>query len=384
MIIKNGELYINDNFIKADIVVKDKVIEYIIFDISENKYAENDNCFIDASGMYIIPGLVDIHFHGCAGVDFCDGTVESLDAITQYQLENGITSIVPATMTLSKKQLEKIFTNFAWYKNNEGSTIRGITMEGPFISVLKKGAQNSKYILSPDIDFFKEMQGLSGNMIKQVVIAPEEDKDFEFIKEISKNTTVSLAHTMANYDIADGAFKAGATHVTHLFNAMPSFNHREPSVVGAAFDNPEVFAELICDGIHIHPAVIRAMFKLFGADRICMISDSMMATGMADGKYMLGGQDVEVCRKKAILKDGTIAGSVSNLFDCLRTAVLEMKIPFKDSVRACTVTPAKSLGIDKECGCIDVGREADLIIIDKNLNIKYVIKSGRVIKNSTS
>lgn len=385
MIIKNGDVYINNEFVKSDLRIVDNAIYDIRSGFDYNKYDNADNdimydVIIDASDMYVIPGLVDIHFHGCAGFDFCDGTDESLDAITQYQVQNGITSIVPATMTLPENELEKIFANFVRYKNDKGSSIRGITMEGPFISIAKKGAQNSDYILKPNMEFFKKMQSLSGDMIKQVAIAPEEDKDFVFIKEISKKTVVSLAHTMADYDIADKALKSGATHITHLFNAMPGFSHREPAVVGAAFDNQNTFVELICDGIHVHQSVVRAMFKLFGSDRICMISDSMMATGMPDGNYMLGGQDVEVLGKKAILTDGTIAGSASNLYECLRTAVHEMNVPLADAVRACTDTPAKSLGIDKQCGCIDIGCEADLVIMDKALDIKYVIKSGKIIE----
>ncbi len=381
MIIKNGNIYTNKLFINGDIIIQDKIIKHIVYnyDIDNNKINESDEAIIDASDLYIIPGLVDIHFHGCKGHDFCEATFECLDMITQYQMQNGVTSIIPATMTLSRHELEEIFINFYKYKNDKGSTIRGITMEGPFVSQSKKGAQNGNYILMPDIGLFREMQKLSGNMIKQVAVAPEEDKDFLFVKEVSKETVVSVAHTMADYDIADNAFKSGATHVTHLFNAMPAFNHREPSIVGAAFDNPNVFVELICDGIHLHPSIVRAMFKMFGADRICMISDSMMATGMPDGDYMLGGQSVKVSGKKALLKDGTIAGSVSNLYDCLKTAVFDMKIPLAEAICACTSTPAKSLGIENECGYICVGKEADLVLMDKDLNIRYVIKSGEIV-----
>ena len=381
MIIKNGDIYINNLFINGDIIIQDKIIKDIAynFNTDNNKINESHEIIIDASDLYIVPGLVDIHFHGCKGHDVCEATSDCLDVITQYQAQNGVTSIVPATMTLSQYELEDIFINFSKYKNDNGSTIRGITMEGPFVSKSKKGAQNGEYVLKPDIDLFKKMQKLSGNMIKQVAIAPEEDKDFLFIKEISKETIVSVAHTAADYDIADNAFKSGATHVTHLFNAMPAFNHREPSIVGAAFDNPNVFIELICDGIHLHPSIVRAMFKLFGADRICMISDSMMATGMPDGDYTLGGQSVKVSDKKALLKDGTIAGSGSNLHDCLKKAVLDMKIPLTEAICACTSTSAKSLGIENECGHICVGREADLVIMDKDLNIRYVIKSGQIV-----
>ena len=230
------------------------------------------------------------------------------------------------------------------------------------------------------MDFYREMQSLCGNLIKQVAVAPEEDEDFAFIKEISQETAISVAHTMADYDISKKAFEYGATHVTHLFNAMQPFVHRDPAVVGAAFDQKNVFVELICDGIHIHPSMVRAMFQLFGPERICMISDSMMATGMPDGEYSLGGQAVNVVGKKATLADGTIAGSASNLYDCFKTAVLEMGIPLESAVMASTITPAKSLGFDKECGSICEGKAADFVLLDQNLNIKYVIKDGKLIR----
>ena len=196
---------------------------------------------------------------------------------------------------------------------------------------------------------------------------------------ISKENVISVAHTTAGFDIADSAFKAGANHVTHLFNAMPPFLHRDPGVIGAAADNKHVFAEMICDGVHIHPAMVRAAFALFGSDRICMISDSMMATGLSDGDYSLGGQAVKVTGKKATLADGTIAGSASNLMDCMRVAVKEMNIPLEDVIKSCTITPAKSLSFDDECGSLKSGKIADILILDKELNLVKVIKSGRVL-----
>lgn len=334
---------------------------------------------INVNGMYVIPGLVDIHFHGCVGVDFCDGTHEAIDAITKYEMESGITSIVPATMTLSREELARIFKIAGEYKQSEGSTVYGINMEGPFVSMAKKGAQNGDYIHKPDIDFYRQMQELSGRMIKQVAVAPEEDEDYSFIREVSKDTVVSVAHTTANYDTAKRAFDNGANHVTHLFNAMPGFLHRDPGVVGAAFDSEGTFVEMICDGVHIHPSMVRAMFALFGSERICMISDSMMATGLKDGDYSLGGQGVKVVGKKATLADGTIAGSASNLMDCLRVAVLEMGIPLEEVVRSCTLTPAISLGIDGDCGSISVGKRADFVILDDGLNLRMVIKDGKIV-----
>ena len=380
MIIKNGKIFDESGqFKNGFIVVEEGKIKEVGYEEKCEKICQNEE-IIDADDFYVIPGFVDIHFHGCVGYDFCDGSKEAFDAITKYQAKNGVTSISPATMTLSREELVRIFTEAGKYQNQTGSTICGITMEGPFVSQAKKGAQNGEFIHKPDVDFYREMQSLCGNLIKQVAVAPEEDEDFAFIKEISRETVISIAHTMADYDTAKMAFECGATHVTHLFNAMLPFVHRDPAVVGAAFDQNNVFVELICDGIHIHPSMVRSMFQLFGPERICMISDSMMATGMPDGEYSLGGQAVNVVGKKATLTDGTIAGSASNLYDCFKTAVLGMGIPLESAVMASTITPAKSLGFDKECGSICEGKAADFVLLDSDLNIKYVIKDGKLIQ----
>lgn len=372
-----GEKIFSENgaFLKGSIEVVGKNISKVVWEDTGMNISEDT---IDAGEWYVIPGLVDIHFHGCMGVDFCDGTFHAMDVITKYELEHGVTSIVPATMTLSREELAAIFENAGNYKQTAGSTIYGITMEGPFVSMAKKGAQNGVFIHKPDMEFYQQMQQLSGGMIRQVAVAPEEDTDFAFIKEASRECVISVAHTTAGYDIAKEAFENGASHVTHLFNAMPSFHHRDPGVIGAAIEKENVYVELICDGVHIHPAVVRTVFQLFGAERICMISDSMMATGMTDGEYSLGGQKVKVTGRTATLADGTIAGSASNLYDCLKVAV-KVGIPIEDVVRACTLTPAKSLHLDKECGSIQEGKRADFLILDQELNIKMVVKDGEIV-----
>ena len=348
--------------------------------ICDGRFAQDDAAdteVVDAEGLYVIPGLVDIHFHGCMGYDFCDGTKEALDAIASYEARQGVTSIVPATMTLSEESLTEIFANAGAYENTEGSALRGINMEGPFVSEAKKGAQNGAYLHKPDVEFFRKMQKLSGGLIKQVAVAPEEDENLTFTRTLKEEVVISVAHTTADYDTAKAAFDAGACHVTHLFNAMPNFSHRAPGVVGAAFDSKDVTVELICDGIHIHPAMVRSVFALFGAQRICMVSDSMMATGLKDGQYALGGQPVKVKGRLATLENGTIAGSASNLMECLRVAVKEMGIPLADAVMASAETPAKSLGLYEECGSITIGKSADAVLLDQELNIVQVICRGK-------
>lgn len=382
MRIQGGNIFTEKGeFKKGDLTVSGGKIEELNFNTDEENTGEViDEQVIDARDSYVLPGLVDIHMHGAIGLDFCDATEEELADMEAYQVQNGVTTIFPATMTLPEEKLCHIFeTAAAFIKQKSNGTVLGITMEGPFLSGKKKGAQEEQYICNPDVSLFKKLQQKSGNLICQVAVAPEENGAMEFIREISKETVVSLAHSAADYETANQAFSEGANHVTHLFNGMEPFLHREPGIVGAALDNSNVFVELICDGVHIHPCMVRSIFQLFGADRICMISDSISATGMKDGEYTLGGQKVLKKGKLATLENGTIAGSGCNLYDCLRTTVQQMNIPLEEAILACTKTPAKSLNVEEKCGILKEGRKADILILDKDLNIKYVLKNGKII-----
>ncbi len=338
---------------------------------------------IDAKGCYVIPGLMDVHFHGCVGHDFCDGTEEAILAMAKYELENGVTSINPATMTLGESTLQKIAEAAAAYKkadHKEGAELVGINMEGPFISMEKKGAQNPDYIHCPDAELFRRLQKASGGLFRLCAVAPEQKGAMEFIDACKDEVVISVAHTTADYDTAKEAFARGARQVTHLYNAMPPFTHRAPGVIGAACDS-DCRVELICDGVHVHPSVIRATFKMFGDDRIILISDSMEATGMADGEYSLGGQAVKVRGNLATLVEGgAIAGSATNLMNCLRYAVKTAKIPLASAVKCATHNPAEAVGLLEEYGSIEIGKYADLVILDQELNIVKVIKKGKVVK----
>ncbi len=376
MIVKDALVYREDSgFIKEDIYIhEDRIVE--------KGLSKDQDLVIDAGGLYAIPGLTDIHFHGCAGYDFSDGTRKALEEITKYQASNGITTICPASMTLQEEDLENIFRNASAYEGRDGAILCGIHMEGPFISKGKKGAQNEKYIHKPDIEHFKKLQKAAGELIRIVTIAPEEEGAMEFISQLKEQVVISLAHTLADYDIAKEAFRRGARHVGHLFNAMPPFTHRAPGVIGAVFDSPQCYVELITDGVHIHPSVVRAVFKMFGHDRIVLISDSMMATGMADGEYSLGGQSVIVRGSRAVLADGTLAGSVSNLMECMRNCVLDMGIPLEQAVKCAAVNPAKAIGIYDSYGSISPGKVANIVLLDQNLNIKSIILRGQFYKSS--
>ena len=251
-------------------------------------------------------------------------------------------------------------------------------MEGPFVAHCKKGAQNGAYICKPDIAMFDRLNGASGNMVKLIAIAPEEEGAMEFIEKKHGEVVISLAHTAADFDTAAEAFGKGASHVTHLYNAMNPYTHRAPGLVGAAVDSPWAEAELICDGVHIHPAAVRTTLKMFGDGRVIFISDSMMATGLEDGDYSLGGQAVKVVGNLATLADGTIAGSATNLMDCMRTAVLKMGVPLETAVKCAAVNSAKSVGIYHEFGSITPGKCANVVLLQKDgLSVKQVVLEGK-------
>ena len=368
MIIRNVQIFSeNRTFTQGDIIVYN------------GKFAETslqNEEIIDGHGWYAIPGLIDIHFHGCAGYDFCDGTEEALEKISAYEASVGVTGICPASMTIEESKLYQAMKNAGEYTGHGGAKFEGIHMEGPFISEKKKGAQAAENIRTCDLELYQRLQEASGGQIRIVDIAPETVGAMPFIAAVKDEVVISLAHTTADYDTAMEAFSSGASHVTHLFNAMPPFHHRDPGVIGAAADTDECRVELICDGIHVHPAMVRATFSLFGPDRIILISDSMRAAGLADGWYTLGGQDVHVQGKLATLNDGTIAGSVTNLMGCVQTAVKQMGIPLADAVACATVNPAKEIGIYDHCGSIAPGKDADLVLLDENLQVRAVYING--------
>lgn len=343
--------------------------------IENGRFTEEsrDGVEFDASGYYLIPGLTDLHFHGCMGADFCDATPESLLRIAGYQAANGITNICPASMTLPEERLAGIYRNAAAYQRQGGSYLVGINMEGPFFSYEKRGAQNPAYLQPPDVQMVRRLQEEAGGLIKLVDVAPEIDGALPMIGELKEEFCLSLAHTNADYDQAVAGFQAGATQVTHLYNAMSGMSHRAPGVVGAALENDECYVELISDGVHVSAPMIRNTFKMFGDDRIILISDSISATGMPDGLYELGGQPVRVTEGKAVLADtGAIAGSTSNLMDCLKFAVKKARLPLESAVKCATINPARSLGIDDEYGTIEPGKRAQLVFLDENLEVYAV------------
>ena len=336
---------------------------------------------IDLQGATVIPGLIDVHNHGNSGADFSDGDYAGVKKMAEYLAKHGITSFAPASMTLPYDVLEKAFATAKQLHDEapEGhSRLMGIQMEGPYFSEKKKGAQNGEYLKNPDFDGFKKLYDGCGGLVKIVDVAPEQPGAAEFIDKAKALCTVSVAPTDSAYEHARMAFQMGATHLTHLYNAMPGIHHRNPGVIPAASETPSVRAEQICDGMHIHPASVRLAFAIFGGERMILVSDALRCCGMPDGEYELGGQPVFLAGGVAKLADGTLAGSATNLYDCMKNAIL-FGIREEDAVRACTYNPACALGVQSEVGSIAPGKVADFIVCSPDYTKKKVYLSGKLV-----
>lgn len=380
MRIANGKVFDGQCFRERDVVVEGQTFSSIETSGDVACGAGGAADALDASECYVIPGLIDVHFHGAMGHDFCDASDEGISAIAAYEASRGVTSICPTTMTLPEERLAPIVASVAAHEAAAGEAgIVGINMEGPYIAPDKVGAQNPAYVRSASIEEFGRLQHQAKGLIKLVDVAPEQPGNLEFIRQMSHDVRVSVAHTCTGYDDACAAFDAGARHMTHLFNAMPALHHREPGPIAAGAERNDVTAEIIADGVHIHPAMVRLAFALFGDDRMILISDSLRACGLGDGEYELGGQQFFVKGNRATIANGSLAGSVSDVMACMRTAVRTMGIPLTSAVKAATVNPARALGLDGKLGAIAPGYQADAVVLDRDLNIKHVVLRGKVI-----
>jgi len=372
VIIKNAKVLTGDfKFRETDVE-----IDYGKF-VSLNPLIDCE--YIDADGKFMVPGLIDIHTHGAVGYDNSDTDEKAISAIAEFMIKNGTTSYAPTLMTISSEDILTVCDNVKNYisAGERYAKIAGIHMEGPFFASEYKGAQNEAYIRNPDINEMHTIQKHSGNLVKLISLAPEKNGAYEFIEEFGEKLVISIGHSGADYDVAKAAIEKGVRHMTHTFNAMKPLKHREPNALGAAFES-DITCECICDGLHIHPSVIRMLYKILGEDRLVLISDSIRAAGMDDGEYTLGGLNVIVKDKKATLTDGTIAGSTSTLLSCVKKAI-EFGIPSEIAFKSASLNPARVMGVDKYTGSIEVGKAADFLLLDKNYNLCAVYKDGKKI-----
>ncbi|MBQ6364807.1 MAG: N-acetylglucosamine-6-phosphate deacetylase [Oscillospiraceae bacterium] len=354
------------------------------FAVEDGRFAsiipgKTDGDGVDLQGATVLPGLIDVHNHGNSGADFSDGDYEGLVTMARFLAQNGVTSFAPASMTLPYDVLAEAFAAGVRLKKEQPkgcSRIVGINMEGPFFSEKKKGAQNADYLRAPDFNAFQALYNGCDGLIRLVDLAPELPGAVEFTRKAKNLCTVSEAHTDAGYDDACAVFDAGATHITHLFNAMPGIHHRKPGVIGAGSERENVVAELICDGFHVHPSAVRLAFRLFPG-RICLISDALRCTGMPDGDYPFGGQTLTLKNGEARMPDGAIAGSTATLYQCMCNAV-SFGIPVEEAIRSATIIPAREVGCDAILGSVSVGKLADFIVCDEQFQRKAVYMEGEL------
>lgn len=372
-ILKAKNIILKDRVVEDKyLIIEDEKITDIVDDISE------DDDFIDYSKYTIAPGFVDTHIHGYNNHDFMDKDKEAVFKISEGVVENGVTTFLATTLTGSEEDLTEVCKVVGEnYKDVKGAKIAGIFLEGPFLSLKYKGAQNPKYIIDADIDMLKNWQKVSGGIVRKIALAPEKKGAEEFIKEARKlGVYVALGHSDGSYEDAYKAVQAGASIFIHTYNAMSPLHHRKPGMVGAALSLDDVFAELICDGHHVHPAAANVVMKARGKDEVVLITDCMMAGGMPEGPYKLGELDVEVKDGTARLKEGNLAGSILKLKDAVKNVVdWGIASPF-EAIQMASQVPAISVGIEDRAGIIDRGRFADITVIDEDLDIVATYVDG--------
>lgn len=374
--LKNVSVVTNEGIIKTDIVIEnDKIVS-----LKPNSELKG---FLFDEEVTVVPGFIDQHIHGVNGADTMDATIEALENMASTLPKEGTTSFLPTTMTQSDEAIKKALQNVKKFmKNNNinGAEVIGIHLEGPFINEKASGAQPRDYIVNPSVEKFKEYQEISENIIKIVTVAPEVEGGLELIKYLNEQKIIaSIGHTKATYDEALQAIKHGASMVTHCYNAMTPIHHRDLGVVGAVYLHDKLHAEIIVDGVHVHEKAVYLLYKNKGVNHITLVTDSLRAKWLPDGEYDLGGQMVKVVNNQARLEDGTLAGSTLKMIDAFKNSIKFLNLSLLDAVKMASTNPARNLGISDRKGSIEIGKDADLLVLDKNYDIIMTVARGKIV-----
>lgn len=374
MLIKNCKIIFHNRIEAGEVLIGDGKIK----NINPKNYSDEE--VVDGEGCFLSPGFIDVHIHGAGGCDTMDGTTASINTISKVIARYGTTSFLPTTMTCSLEDIKKAVDAAVscMKEGTEGAQVVGIHLEGPYISPNMIGAQNPKYVEKPSVESFNYIVGENVSAIKSITLAPEVEgarKLIEYAKSLG--IVVSIGHSKASYKEAVEGIKWGIGHSTHLFNAMTPLNHREPGVVGAVFDT-DITTETISDGIHIAYPSLRIAYKQKGFDRVLLVTDAMMACGMPEGKYSLGGQDVFVKDSAARLKEGNLAGSILTMDKAIRNVYKNTNYALYDIIKMATYNGAKHCGIEHRKGLVKEGYDADLVLFDEDINIRKVIIAGKI------
>ncbi|NWQ39198.1 N-acetylglucosamine-6-phosphate deacetylase [Bacillus sp. EB106-08-02-XG196] len=334
---------------------------------------------INGNGQILIPGMIDVHIHGAEGFDMMDGTVGSVEAVSKACAKTGCTSFLATSVSSSLEDLLEMITNVKELAGSEpGAQIIGIHIEGPYLNVKRKGMQNERYLRHPDLEEMKTIMQKTGPLLRMVTLAPELPGGLEMISFLKEQGIIAaIAHSDATYDDAKQAFKCGASHVTHCFNGMRPIHHRDPGLILAAFEESSVSVQAIVDDVHLHPAIVRLLYREKGPDRMVLITDALQAMGMGDGTYLFGGHEVRVMDGVAMLDDGTLASSTVTMNEALAKTV-KLGISLKDAVKMATQSPADILGLEKK-GRIKSGADADLVLMNDRFEVLWTMVKGRIV-----
>lgn len=378
MIIKQATIYTEDDTFVGDLFIKEGKIAGIYPKRTPNNFVDSEQ--IDGKGLHLIPGFIDTHIHGTHGVDVMDGTIEALDKMAKSLVAEGTTSFLATTITQSREKIDKALRAAANYQmKDKRAELLGVHLEGPFLDLAKAGAQPVEFIIKPDLELFHHWQKLSKGKIKTITMAPEHDPNGVFIQALRKiGVNVSAGHTNMNFLETKAAIQHGVNQLTHLCNAMNGIHHRDLGPVGVAFLTEDIMAEIIADGIHLDQNMLELIYQNIGSERLLLITDSMRAKGLEPGEYDLGEQKVHVFQDRTVLSDGTLAGSILSMIDA---ATRMMRVPgvcLRDVMNMASVNPARQLQVFDRKGSIAIGKDADLLLVDQDLQLQYTFCRGEI------